>query len=95
MVYCPECGAPHHRECYNSIGHCALEEFHGTDMQYDKLKRAQEAEAEKKAAEEKEAYTQGYTDSRIFCQITDDVHTVISFECLKCNKKTLTVRFVN
>jgi hypothetical protein len=32
-----------------------LEEFHGTDMQYDKLKRAQEAEAEKKAAEEKEA----------------------------------------
>ena len=37
VVYCPVCGAPHHRECYNSIGHCALEEAHGTENQYDKL----------------------------------------------------------
>lgn len=35
-VYCPVCGAPHHRECYNSIGHCALEEFHGTEKEYKK-----------------------------------------------------------
>ena len=34
VVYCPECGAPHHRECYNSIGHCGLEETHGTENQY-------------------------------------------------------------
>lgn len=38
VVYCPICGAPHHRECYNSINRCALEETHGTDMQYDKLR---------------------------------------------------------
>ncbi len=38
VVYCPVCGAPHHRECYNSIGHCALEEAHGTENQYDLLK---------------------------------------------------------
>ncbi len=37
VVYCPVCGAPHHRDCYNSIGHCALEEAHGTENQYDKL----------------------------------------------------------
>lgn len=42
VVYCPECGAPHHRECYNQIGHCGLENFHGTENQYDKLKRKQE-----------------------------------------------------
>ena len=34
VVFCPECGAPHHRECYNSLGHCALEHLHGTDQQY-------------------------------------------------------------
>lgn len=52
VVYCPECGAPHHRECYNSINHCALEEFHGTENQYDKLKRAaEEMEAEKQRQE--------------------------------------------
>ena len=38
VVYCPVCGAPHHRECYNSIGHCALESTHGTENQYDLLK---------------------------------------------------------
>ena len=53
VVYCPECGAPHHRECYNSIGHCALEEFHGTDKQYDIVRRA--AEEEKIKKEEAEA----------------------------------------
>ena len=30
VVYCPECGAPHHRECYNKLGHCAREQLHGT-----------------------------------------------------------------
>lgn len=33
-VYCPVCGAPHHRDCYNSIGKCGLENLHGTDLQY-------------------------------------------------------------
>ncbi len=36
IVYCPVCGAPHHRDCYNSIGHCALEDLHGTENQYKK-----------------------------------------------------------
>lgn len=50
VVYCPECGAPHHRECYNKLGHCALEEHHGTSEQYDKvmeIKRAESEESEK------------------------------------------------
>ncbi len=56
VVYCPECGAPHHRECYNKIGRCALEELHGTENQYDKLKRAaQEQETEKEREESKKA----------------------------------------
>ncbi len=29
VVYCPECGAPHHRDCYNKLGHCAREQYHG------------------------------------------------------------------
>ena len=36
VVYCPVCGAPHHRECYNALGRCALEELHGTERQYSK-----------------------------------------------------------
>ena len=36
VVYCPVCGAPHHRDCYKSIGHCAFEDAHGTDKEYKK-----------------------------------------------------------
>ena len=35
IVYCPVCGAPHHRDCYSSCGHCALEHLHGTAEEYD------------------------------------------------------------
>ena len=31
VVVCPECGTPHHRECYKSIGKCFNEDLHGTD----------------------------------------------------------------
>ncbi len=34
LVFCPECGAPHHRDCYNFVGHCALEHLHGTEEEY-------------------------------------------------------------
>ncbi len=34
IVCCPECGAPHHRDCYLNIGHCAFEDAHGTERQY-------------------------------------------------------------
>lgn len=30
IVVCPECGTPHHRECYNSLGHCANQDRHGS-----------------------------------------------------------------
>ncbi len=36
-VYCPECGAPHHRDCYNSLGRCGLSHLHGTEKSYDKV----------------------------------------------------------
>ncbi|MGN1051081.1 MAG: RING finger protein, partial [Acutalibacteraceae bacterium] len=28
IVVCPECGAPHHRSCYEQIGKCAFSEKH-------------------------------------------------------------------
>ena len=28
VVYCPECGAPHHRDCYNQLGECANKANH-------------------------------------------------------------------
>lgn len=41
VVFCPDCGAPHHRECYNQSGHCALQHLHGTDQQYSDAEKAE------------------------------------------------------
>ncbi|MGN0453468.1 MAG: RING finger protein [Ruminococcus sp.] len=34
IVVCPECGAPHHRECYEQEGHCHYEEKHGEGFDF-------------------------------------------------------------
>ncbi|MDO4608298.1 MAG: RING finger protein [Clostridia bacterium] len=44
VVYCPECGAPHHRDCYNSVGHCGFEKLHGTELQYKKPESSKETD---------------------------------------------------
>ena len=31
VVVCPECGTPHHRECYIQNGNCANADKHGTN----------------------------------------------------------------
>ena len=34
IVVCPDCGTPHHRECYEQTGHCANESFHSQGYDY-------------------------------------------------------------
>lgn len=46
VVVCPHCGAPHHRDCWNTVGHCGVEDFHGTDKQYDKTNLASDKQSE-------------------------------------------------
>ena len=50
LVFCPECGAPHHRDCYAVLGHCAYEDKHGTDEGYKPAQR--EEKIQKEADEE-------------------------------------------
>lgn len=34
IVACPDCGAPHHRHCWNNEGHCVYADDHGTPRQW-------------------------------------------------------------
>ena len=34
IVVCPECGTPHHRECYENLGHCVNKELHAEGYDY-------------------------------------------------------------
>ena len=36
VVVCPECGTPHHRECYESIGECANQKRHRENYDYNR-----------------------------------------------------------
>ncbi len=31
LVHCPECGAAHHRDCWQAVGHCGRLELHGKE----------------------------------------------------------------
>ena len=34
IVACPDCGTPHHRECYEINNKCANETLHGENFEY-------------------------------------------------------------
>lgn len=79
IVYCPVCGAPHHRECYNQLGHCALEEFHGTDRQYDKVKAREEEQAVAEMPN-----TGENAEGLITCQMCHEKYDFALNACPKC-----------
>lgn len=79
IVYCPVCGAPHHRECYNQLGHCALEEFHGTDRQYDKVKAREEEQATAEMPN-----TGENAEGLITCQMCHEKYDFALNACPKC-----------
>ncbi len=75
VVYCPVCGAPHHRECYAKLGHCALEELHGTEKQYDKV------ESQKKEETKEEPHN---NKNRVKCPMCEEVYDDFLNHCPKC-----------
>lgn len=34
IVTCPDCGTPHHRECYKLVGHCVNSGLHDSDFRF-------------------------------------------------------------
>jgi len=46
VVVCPECGSPHHRECYKKENRCANSALHGTGEKWHKI-RFEEKKTEK------------------------------------------------
>ena len=42
IVVCPECGTPHHRSCYNSLGECKNKSLHKEGFSFESVKENQE-----------------------------------------------------
>lgn len=78
VVYCPECGAPHHRDCYNSVGHCGLEQYHQTAMQYDKQKENDKTAVQEEKTAEPETKT-------VECSMCGTKYDASEKACPSCN----------
>ncbi len=77
IVYCPTCGAPHHRDCYNSVGHCALEKFHNTENEYKK------PEPEREENQEQQTYN-NETTFKTTCRMCGEEFPSEMPACPKC-----------
>ena len=73
VVYCPVCGAPHHRDCYNSIGHCAFTDTHGTKNQYKKPDFS-----------DKPANTENVQINTVACEICGANYSGDKYNCPEC-----------
>ena len=67
IAVCPVCGVAHHRECFVNSGHCGLEEYHGTDMQYDKVRRNQDPKEEEVQMQECASCHSKFPKTNSFC----------------------------
>ena len=83
VVYCPDCGAPHHRDCYNKVGHCALEEFHGTEQQYDKLREKEKEDFEKNTENANQNQKSKFHET-ITCPKCENTYPAIINRCPRC-----------
>lgn len=80
IVCCPECGAPHHRSCYNAVGHCVYEEAHGTELQYDKVKRNRSDNTAEKAEKN---HNHSHT-ATIRCKMCGEEYNSTERSCPRC-----------
>jgi len=83
IVYCPVCGAPHHRECYNALGHCALEELHGTELEYSKEKELEKIEKLSGNNDKSEKTNESF--ETVTCRMCGEKYSKNSRSCPRCN----------
>ncbi len=58
VVICPECGTPHHRECYNAVGHCVNENLHKNGYVFDREKELQKSKEDVPKVESEPNFSQ-------------------------------------
>ncbi len=92
IVFCPTCGLPHHRDCYKSLGHCAQEHLHGTDMQYDVLSKKQAEKTETEQTEKQNAEPVNNQDNstfapRVRCGACGSIYSIADESCANCGAK--------
>lgn len=85
IAVCPVCGAPHHRECFINAGKCGMEEFHGTENQYDIAKKNKAKEENK----EKENETKTNNNVEVECPSCHNRYSMNEPSCPSCGMQNI------
>lgn len=64
IVACPQCGAPHHRSCWQQEGHCRFEDRHKDGFQWERETVSEEPEEESETEETSGAYRESANRER-------------------------------
>lgn len=67
IVICPHCATPHHRECYNQLGHCVNREKHKDGFDYRAEKKAHTSQQTDDASADMKS-KQGSVNEKTFCR---------------------------
>ena len=85
VAVCPVCAAPHHRECFISAGKCGMEEFHGTENQYDIVKKNKTKEENKESKQE----TKNQSDVLVECPSCHNRYNIKEPFCSNCGMQNV------
>lgn len=77
VVVCPDCGAPHHRKCYEQEGHCFYENKHSEDFSF-------EQEYNENSRNNDNNESQNSVDGEIICKNCGEKNDSTTFYCRKC-----------
>lgn len=75
VVVCPECGTPHHRECYEINNKCFYEDKHGDGFSYEDIKTEDNSSEDGSTEENK---------NTVVCKNCNTVNPAEMFFCGKC-----------
>lgn len=93
IVVCPECGAPHHRECYEDDGHCYFQDKHSENFDYQEYIKNQAKEQSENNANNSSAENNS-TDT-VTCPRCQTVNPKGTFYCTKCSTPLINVQNTN
>lgn len=83
VVFCPVCGAPHHRECWS--GQCAFHEKHGTSEQWSEV---EQPESQKTASDDNvQSENQSQNGKAITCVRCGRINFPAGDKCVYCGNR--------
>ncbi|MCH5314725.1 MAG: DUF2628 domain-containing protein [Eubacterium sp.] len=89
IVICPYCGTPHHRGCYNQLGHCANQSRHGENYEYKYENIGSDESAEPEQENQNSAYfysPDGKSDT-VTCQNCGAENNNDTAFCIECGER--------